>query len=45
MGLRYKFHKAFLKDKGCIEDGNPSNRIVDLILKVVEDAKKEESSK
>lgn len=29
----------FLKDKGCIDDGHASERIVDFILKIIEDSK------
>lgn len=32
--------EEFLKDKGCMEDGQASKRIVDLILKIIEEGKK-----
>ncbi len=37
--------ESFLKDKGCIEDGQAAKRIVDLILDIIEKGKAEESKK
>ena len=37
--------EAFLKDKGCIEDGNAAKRIVDLILKIIEEEKQKNQAK
>lgn len=37
--------EAFLKDKGCIEDGNAAKRIVDLILKIIEEEKQKNKDK
>ena len=32
--------EAFLKDKGCVEDGHASERVADLIEKILAEAKK-----
>ena len=37
--------EEFLKDKGCVEDGQAAKRIVDLILDVIEKGKQEQAKK
>ena len=37
--------EEFLKDKGCVEDGQAAKRIVDLILGVIEKGKQEQAKK